>query len=636
MKNHPLTPILHDLAEDGIPAEVDYRAAVRARLETSKTHANQGAFSMKTSFTHPRRIAAIAFLAVLLLMAAALVSTPQGQAWAQTVLRFFTRSESNTHLIPTQDPLTLIEVSPAEETPAQAEQLIVTPTPRPEALLPFNDACGSLPYPRCTIEQIGKMVDFPVKGLAAIPEGMELTGASGGTENIIVMYAGSRGALYLAQGPAGSDDPQLFEISSDTLVEAVSIGNLPGEYIQGGWSGLGISEAGLVRWETHEGIQTLRWEQDGMRYTLWFYASKTGDGPLFDKSGLAALASQLTAKPASSGAISQAAYLTIEQAATRSGFAIVEPAWLPAGYLLAGATYAPEWNGVCLYYSYRLEAAAPTLTLFQSNGQLPSVEDIKIKQFYNGQPIDIPVSIAAPEIGGVEPGYALLASNGVNLGAICGGIEMTTNKALLWRFNGMSFVLGAVVDNFNGRGFLSDVEMRRVAESLTGVATLPADALDPERLNSVEVAKSLAGFEVKSPTLMLAGFYFDHGVYYPNDAPPGFWRSGGSEDVYLLYLGSPIGDGSDGRYASIFIAQTFAPGQQTLDELAMGGGYETASVNGQAALHRQDCWEDPVTRTTACYQTLTWFVDDVRYEIDVFLEKALPKDMLIAIAESMK
>ena len=72
---------------------------------------------MKTNPTRmltPRR-AALAVLAIVAALAL-LLATPQGQAWAQSVLRFFTRAESDT--LPVQPfQLTPIPTLQAESTP---------------------------------------------------------------------------------------------------------------------------------------------------------------------------------------------------------------------------------------------------------------------------------------------------------------------------------------------------------------------------------------------------------------------------------------------------------------------------------------------------------------------------------------
>lgn len=635
MNEQQIKRIMTDLAEEAVPATVDLWPAIRSRLETSKTFSTTGESSMDTSFAQGRRLRlAAAIVVAAFVLAALFLATPTGQALAKNLLRFFSRAESNTQWMPTLASASLVEASPASVATDWP-----TATPNPADLQPFHGTCGSMPYPHCTVNQIQALVKFPVKGLATLPPGMQFAGATGGPDAITLMYQGEKGTLFLAQSPTSQDDLQQWEIAADALVEAVSIGNLPGEYVQGGWTGLGLTSNAALGWEANPARQTLRWEQDGIRYTLWFYASKTPGGIALDQSKMVELATQLTLKPEIARDVTSPGFLTLEQAEVRAGFKPLEPAWLPAGYMLAGATYAPERNAICLHYRYRLEATAPTLTIFESYGWLPGVDEIKIKQTYNGQAIDIPTAIAALPVGGSENGYGTLASNGVNLGTVCGGLQMTTNKALLWRAKRMSFIIGAVVDQFQGRGFLTNLEMQRVAEGLTGVSNSDENGLDPERLTSIAGLKSLAGFQVKAPRRMLADLHFDHAVYQAKDSQANpFWGNEGWENALLIYLGSPIGDGSDGRTYSLFISQTYGSGQQTLEELALGGGFEPVTVNGRPGLHQQGCWTaDPAAGIYAgCMQILAWFEGDLRIEIDTYLPQALPKELLIAIAESMR
>jgi len=656
MEEGKLKAILIKMAEEAIPTEVDLWLEMRdcfakyarndiegeslraenlggeffATKKASRLMSLRGEF-FATKQSHILRVAgAILFVCILIL--AVVLATPGGRAWANNALLFFLRSKSNTLLIPTQDPANLIEVP--QTVTAFPEPIVLPDT---GTLSPFHQECGSLPYPRCSLVHLSNMLDFPVTGLSEAPDGFDFTGATGGPDQAVLLYQGEGGALYLAQGPVDRVSPGDFEIAADAEVEAVFIDGLPGEYLQGGWAGLGILEPGEVGWEYEPGKQTLRWEQAGILYTLWYYPSKSADQYSLDKSQLVELASQITDRADKLEPPLPSQFLSMEQVETRSGFTPIQPAWLPEGYTLAGASYAPDRNAVCLHYRYFQEAAS-TLTLFQSYGWLPTIEDIKITSLYQGQPIDIPVSITTVPVGGSENGVATLAINGVNLGQICGGVELTTNKALLWRADGMNFILGAVLDQFQGRGFLSNLEMGRVAESLSGVPNLQWAELDPERITSLQEIKSIAGFPVRLPTRMLADLRFDHAVYRASGSADNPFRDvSAAEEVLLIYLARPLGDGKDGRHFNLFIAQSYGPGQQTLEEQALAGGYQWVTVQGNLALFRQDCWDDTSTGGFAvCMQTLSWMEGDLRIDIEAFLDKAIPLEMMLKIAEGLR
>ena len=127
--------------------------------------------------TQPRRISRAAFvtLMIVVLLALALI-TPQGRAFAQSILQFFVRSESDAIPVPTSEPVNWVDLTPGVP-PA-------TKTPLP-AMAIFANECGDFGSPTCTVEQIRSKVDFTVKEPANIPEGLYFIGATGGPDSIL-------------------------------------------------------------------------------------------------------------------------------------------------------------------------------------------------------------------------------------------------------------------------------------------------------------------------------------------------------------------------------------------------------------------------------------------------------------------
>ncbi|MBN1428478.1 MAG: hypothetical protein JXB07_08835 [Anaerolineae bacterium] len=177
--------------------------------------------------------------------------------------------------------------------------------------------------------------------------------------------------------------------------------------------------------------------------------------------------------------------------------------------------------------------------------------------------------------------------------------------------------------------------MRRLAEGLTGIATVAADVLDPEYLPSIEAAKGLAGFEIKAPEQILADMRFAYAVYRDASSPvvPNS-VSHNSPEVVLVYFGSTL-DSIERRHSFLFY-QNPAPAN-TLDELVMGGG-EWVSVNGLPAIYSQSCWEDIANGgNTTCLANLSWLdTSGIRFDITAYLPGAIDREVLIAIAESMR
>jgi hypothetical protein len=95
----------------------------------------------------PRAVAHRRFLnatvAAVLTLALLVAITPQGQAFAQSILRFFVHTESDTRAVPTLAPVVTV-LSSNDST---------APTPMPDTRLPFEETCGSL-LPHCTLAEI--------------------------------------------------------------------------------------------------------------------------------------------------------------------------------------------------------------------------------------------------------------------------------------------------------------------------------------------------------------------------------------------------------------------------------------------------------------------------------------------------
>ena len=627
MKQNPLTQILERLAGQGIPEDVDYRAAVRARLETSKTRSRKGVLSMNNSFARPRRLAAVIVL-VVLLFAITLFITPQGRAWAQSAWRFFTGAESDARLAPT--------LSPGIASLQANDSAVALPadTPQPQSSLPFQAACGSRAYPRCSLVQIQALVDFPVRQLAALPVGWEFVGATGGPQQALLFYRSAEGELELLQNPVTAPDPWAWPVGGSAQVEAVEIGDAAGEYVQGAWEDAG-QNSGSLTWNALIPEKTLRWEADSMRYTLRFVPAKSDQGIEPDKTMFVELAAHLVLEFANLTTSTPTPDTGLTDVAAAAGFPISQAGWLPERYVFDRAVYAPERNTVCLFYRYPESEGSPTLALIQSPWSLALPDILMSPQFYNDIQIDIPVHTEAVAVGGALNGQALYASNGLEVNPLCGARGVTTNHALLWQSGGKSFVLSAMLDAYDGRGFLTRLEMRRLAESLTGVSTISAGALDPEYLPSVEAAETLAGFKIMAPTQMSAGVRFAYAVYRDANAPvmPNALAQGAPE-VVQVYLASSRD--SLGRFHSyLFFQNIVAP--NTLEEIALGGG-EWVSVHDLPAVYYQSCWDETANGGDAgCTLNLSWLDEaGMRFDINAYLPGMLAKEVLLEIAESMR
>lgn len=568
--------------------------------------------------------AVFAVLSVALFVAV----TPQGNAFAQGILQFFVRTENDTRPVPT---LVSVVSTPGEPT-ADAAAI-----PFPETRLPFEETCGDLLFARCGLDEIRSMVAFPVKGLEATVDGLTFAGATGGPEQVMLTYTGENvnGTLTITQEPVSAGNQPTQQVAASAEVEPVSINGVAGEYVQGGWYSIDASAG--VSWTADPFVQTLRWEADSVLYTLVFRAGKD-TGSKLDKADLLYLAGQLTTGIDARASRERLQPVEIDQVSEQAGFEVLQPGWLPAQYVYDGAAYTPEQNTACLYYNYGA-GDVPVLALAQRPAAGSSIlSDITITTVdYNGQAITIPVVTEPLPVGGADGGQALLVSNGVNAGLLCPYEEFLANQALYWQADGKDYVVFGLIDQYQGGVFLSRLEMQRLAENLTGVSTIPEDRLDPARLLDLKEAASLAGFDLKAPTQMVAGIQFDHAAYLQGAMAATDRAAGESgepaEAVNLIYTqaGKPTRGGID---YGLFITQA-SGALRSLEEVSGWGGFEPVSINGQTGLYRKICY-DTATGGTDCRQELYWDENGTGYGFNLYLPGALEKEAFFAIAESME
>jgi hypothetical protein len=216
-----------------------------------------------------RSIQAIGLAVVMITLIFA--STPQGYAVAQDVLQFFTRIESDSYYEPVSD-LTFEETTP------------------------FHEQCGIPIRPTCSVEEIRSMVDFEVKELGTLPGDLYFVGATGGPAWVDLHYeypdrlAGGIGILVEATGKPAPGS--LHIVPPSAYVEKVKVGNLPAEYYRGI---LFQDEQGNVTWQPNDPTITLRWEEGGSTYTLFYFLQNQEDPLTMEE--LIAVAEAMTLEP---------------------------------------------------------------------------------------------------------------------------------------------------------------------------------------------------------------------------------------------------------------------------------------------------------------------------------------------------
>lgn len=241
--------VMVHLAEEQVPADADLWPAIRARLETSKAQTPKGDFSMNAKTNHRRGLRLAATIALALLAGVGLLlATPQGRVWAQGVLQFFTRAESDT-----------LPVQAWQLTPIPTAE--TTPTPDPASILDASQ----------TVAAVEQQAGFDVLEPTWLPPVLSFAGASLEPDHpiarIFYRLEDTNGLVLREQPFARTEDCQLCgEVGASAAVETVKIGDATGEYAEGVWS---LTDSGPV-WQNDPYLKTLRWQLGDMALELQF------------------------------------------------------------------------------------------------------------------------------------------------------------------------------------------------------------------------------------------------------------------------------------------------------------------------------------------------------------------------------
>jgi hypothetical protein len=268
MDSKEIRSILRDALEEKIPSsQVKLWPAVKASLVAGKHQLQQG---VKMNTTKPHRVSRLAFatLAIVALLAVALV-TPQGRAFAQSVLQFFMRAPSTTF------PLRPSQMTTSEPDPS-------APTAEP-------------PAPLISVAEAEAQVGFGIAELSFVPDGFNYLGARlyGNAVSVVYRAQDYGGNLVIMQSQDGFIQSDWDKVPAHAIVP-VKIGELDGEFVQGTF----VVYAGetAATWNPDAPILRLRWLKDG----IWFEMTKFSNSEAIaylDREVLIELAESLAVKP---------------------------------------------------------------------------------------------------------------------------------------------------------------------------------------------------------------------------------------------------------------------------------------------------------------------------------------------------
>ena len=262
MDSKNIKSILQDALEDEVPAsQIDLLPAVRSRLVAgTKYHRQQGERMYQTR-TKRLAYSVIAFVALFIIT----LATPQGRAFAQNILQFFTRAESNT-----------FELEPSQIVPLETAQADATAIP---------------PSPSISVSEAESQVGFDVLELPSVPRGFNYLGARlyGNTVSVEYEARGSGGNLIITQSQDGFYQSKWGDAPADAIT-SVKIHDVDGEFATGTF--VVYPNDTVATWNPDAPILRLRWVKDG----IWYEITKFGNVEsivYLDQAGLIELAESL-------------------------------------------------------------------------------------------------------------------------------------------------------------------------------------------------------------------------------------------------------------------------------------------------------------------------------------------------------
>ena len=132
----------------------------------------------------------------------------------------------------------------------------------------------NFPY---TVAQAAKLAGYPVFQPSSVFQGMQLVGAryEHPSQSVVLLYQGTGYNLLLSQHPVDIRQ-EYFSIGASADVEKVTIGDVYGEYVAGGWVNFSNTPVPAstgdidlqATWDASLPQHTLRWQAHNMEFQL--------------------------------------------------------------------------------------------------------------------------------------------------------------------------------------------------------------------------------------------------------------------------------------------------------------------------------------------------------------------------------
>lgn len=292
MDEHTLHKVLTDIAAEAVPEDHDPWAALQSQINDTQPRGRMNASPTQSARLNLKKAAAVLVFAAVLVVAA-IALTPQGRAWAQQVMRLFTRTQGMTFPL---SPAQIEGANLAEQAEAQAQ-----PTAAPPATLLFFEQACTQADPQantlCQAQLAAETAGFTPWLPAWDDPGLFLTSlAFDSARDIVQAGYGYRGypdainSVMIFQGTGALPTDSDWQKVPEQYIQAVEVAGAPAEYVQGAF----VARPGATQatWESDISMARLRWKQGEQ----WFEIFKVGQPEMvtfLDQAGMIRLAESL-------------------------------------------------------------------------------------------------------------------------------------------------------------------------------------------------------------------------------------------------------------------------------------------------------------------------------------------------------
>jgi len=321
MKTDNLNSILSDLAETAKPAvQIDLWPALKKSLTANNGQSKRGKSILNQ--TRVLRHAAFAALVVLAALAILLV-TPQGQTFAQTLMKYFTTVSQRS-----------IPPVPPTPVPVPTYSLEAVLVPQPTISMDHQD-CGERISPIsstfvCQLQDAQEKLGFVVKSFPArfVQAPFSFMWVDQEHRLIQMRFRGQQASYDLDQGlgdfPKDCSGCAIYK----EAVQLVRVGEYQAEYARGIF--IFTDDKGSMGWNPDEPVYHLRWKENEHWYSFTMSTGQfAGLKPFEIQAKMIRIAENLVSLDQGADQLTAGSQPSIQDSA---GFTIKEPGLLPEGF----------------------------------------------------------------------------------------------------------------------------------------------------------------------------------------------------------------------------------------------------------------------------------------------------------------